>query len=317
MISKELFKKIRRIEITTSRLVSDVFAGQYHSVFKGEGIEFDEVREYQPGDDIRTIDWNVTARMGKVYVKKFIEERELTVMIIVDASLSCMFASVNMLKIRLAAEVSALLALSAIRNNDKVGLIVFTDNIEQFIPPRKGRRHVLRVIREILCIAERTDTVCMNSDNIAPRQSQTDIASAVEYLNKVTTRSTISFLISDFLEDGMGKDFTPTDRLKKTLSIANKRHDLIAITLNDPREAELTNCGITALQEAESGRIVYLDCSNEKVRQQYRRNNLMRIEKRERMFKSIGVDYVNISTAEAYSNALVRFFMQRRIKARR
>ncbi len=325
MISRELLQKIRRIEITTSRLVSDVFAGQYHSVFKGEGIEFEEVREYQPGDDIRTIDWNVTARMGRVYVKKFVEERELTVMVMVDASPSSLFASVNMLKIRLAAEISALLALSAIRNNDKVGLIVFSDKVDRFIPPRKGRGHVLRVIREILYIAEATSLNYKSNEingidgDILYKGGKTDIVGALEYLNKITTRSTISFLISDFLEENMNSDtgiVSEEDTLRKTLSIANKRHDMIAITLNDPREYELPDCGIVALRDAESGKEVYIDCFDKNVREQYRRINLLRIEKREQMFRSVGIDYVNISTAQSYTDALVRFFIRRRKMSR-
>ena len=207
MIPKELFQKIRRIEITTSRLVSDVFAGQYHSAFKGQGIEFDEVREYQPGDDVRTIDWNVTARTGKPYVKKFIEERELTVMIMVDVSLSCRFASVNMLKSQLAAEVAAILAFSAIRNNDNVGLIIFTDKIEKFIPPKKGVGHVLRVIREVLYFE--------------PEGNSTDIINALEYLNKVMTRKTICFMISDFFPARITSDFNASENLKKSLAIVN------------------------------------------------------------------------------------------------
>ena len=186
MITKEIFKKIRRIQITTSRLVTDVFAGQYHSVFKGRGMEFDEVREYQIGDDIRTIDWNVTARTGKAHIKKFVEERELTVMLLIDASMSCRFSSKIQLKSKLAAEIAAVLAFSAIRNNDKVGVIIFTDKIEKFIPPRKGTQNVLRVIREVLCFE--------------PQNKKTDIANAMEYLSKVTTRKTVSFLISDFFE---------------------------------------------------------------------------------------------------------------------
>lgn len=220
MIPKELFQKIRRIEISTSRLVTDVFAGQYHSAFKGQGIEFDEVREYQPGDDVRTIDWNVTARTGKPHIKKFVEERELTVMIMVDVSLSCRFASINMLKSQLAAELAAVLAFSAIRNNDKVGLIIFTDKIEKFIPPRKGISHVLRVIREVLYFE--------------PEGRSTDIVNALEYLNKVSSRKNIAFVISDFFPASLTAGGEAGELLKKSLAIANKRHDLISITLNDP-----------------------------------------------------------------------------------
>jgi len=268
MIPKELFQKIKRIEITTSRLVSDVFAGQYHSVFKGQGIEFDEVREYQPGDDVRTIDWNVTARTGKPHIKKFIEERELTVMVIVDVSLSCRFASVNMLKSQLAAEVAAILAFSAIRNNDRVGLIMFTDKIEKFIPPRKGVGHVLRVIREVLYFE--------------PEGNSTDIINALEYLNKVTTRKTIVFIISDFFPAKITSESNESDALKRSLAIANKRHDVITITLNDPREMELPDCGLIALEDAETGDEVLIDSSNVTLRKQYAQNNIDRLDEREK-----------------------------------
>ena len=272
MIPKELFKKIKKIEISTSRLVTDVFAGQYHSVFKGQGIEFDEVREYQPGDDVRTIDWNVTARTGKPHIKKFVEERELTVMILVDVSLSCRFASVNMLKSQLAAEVAAVLAFSAIRNNDKVGLIIFTDEIEKFIPPRKGVGHVLQVIREVLYFK--------------PKGHSTDIARALEYLNKITTRKSIAFLISDFFppdaiaanapgSQGHNRDQARMGEvLKKSLLIANKRHDVIGITLNDPREMQLPDCGLIALEDAETGKKMIIDSSDAHLRQQYYQNNI-------------------------------------------
>lgn len=314
MIPKELFQKVRRIEITTSRLVSDVFAGQYHSVFKGQGIEFDEVREYQPGDDVRTIDWNVTARTGKPHIKKFIEERELTVMILVDVSFSCRFASVNMLKSQLAAEVAAILAFSAIRNNDKVGLIIFTDKIEKFVPPRKGLRHVLHVIREVLYFE--------------PSGRSTDITNALEYLNKVTTRKSIAFLISDFFPSGAmwqaadgGHKFREQmdeseEILKKSLAIANKRHDVIAITLNDPREMELDDCGILTLEDAETGKTVLIDSSDAALRKQYRQINNDRIEKRERLFRSVGNDYIDISTDVPYTDAIVKFFIKRRRRQR-
>lgn len=296
MIPKELYQKIRRIEITTSRLVSDVFAGQYHSVFKGQGIEFDEVREYQIGDDVRSIDWNVTARTGKPHIKKFVEERELSVMILVDVSLSCRFASVNMLKSRLAAEVAAILAFSAIRNNDKAGLIIFTDKIEKFIPPRKGIRHVLRVIREVLYFD--------------PAGRSTDIPQALEYLSKVMTRSSITFLISDF--------FPPRnlqsnhEALKKSLAIANKRHDVIAVTLNDPRERRLPDCGLISLEDAETGQTILVDSSDAALRRQYDKNNQERISQRENLFRSVGADYINIATDEPYTDAIVKFFLKRR-----
>ncbi len=314
MIPKELFQKVRRIEITTSRLVSDVFAGQYHSVFKGQGIEFDEVREYQPGDDVRTIDWNVTARTGKPHIKKFVEERELTVMILVDVSLSCRFASVNMLKSQLAAEVAAILAFSAIRNNDKVGLIIFTDGIEKFIPPRKGLRHVLHVIREVLYFE--------------PKGRSTDITHALEYLNKVTTRKSIAFLISDFFPSGTmlseakgcqsyREELNGSQEiLKKALAIANKRHDVIAITLNDPREMQLPDCGIITLEDAETGKTVLIDSTDAALRQQYHQNNTERLKRRERLFRSVGTDYIDISTEVPYTDAIVKFFAKRRRRKR-
>ncbi|MBU0468001.1 MAG: DUF58 domain-containing protein [Candidatus Omnitrophica bacterium] len=297
MLPKELLKKIKQIEITTSRLVSDVFAGQYHSVFKGQGIEFDEVREYQMGDDIRTIDWNVTARTGIPHIKKFVEERELVVMIMVDVSRSSKFATEGVLKNQLAAEISSLLALSAIRNNDKVGLIVFTDKIEKFIPPRKGTKHVLRVIREVLYFK--------------PENNKTNINHALDYLNKVTTRKTISFLISDYLTD------EGQDSLKKSLSAANKRHDLIAITLNDPREQNLPDCGLITLEDAETGQTVVIDSSDKNIRKTFFKLNQERIVKRKELFRMCGVDFIDISTDMSYSDEIVKFFLKRRKRIRR
>lgn len=300
MIPKEILRKIRRIEITTSRLVSDVFAGQYHSVFKGQGIEFDEVREYQFGDDVRTIDWNVTARTGRPYVKKYVEERESTVMILVDLSASCRFASVNMLKSQLAAELAATLAFSAVRNNDKAGLIVFTDKIEKFIPPRKGIRHVLRIIREALYYK--------------PQGQSTDIIAALEYLNKVTPRKTIAFLISDFLGYTSGAETDVQARLKKALTLVNKHHDVIAVTLNDRREMRLPDCGIVALEDAENGELVYVDSSNPGIVRQYELDNLERVKRREQIFNAAGVDRIDVHTDISYSDALIRFFAKRRRK---
>ncbi len=300
MIPKELFRKVRRIEITTSRLVSDVFAGQYHSVFKGQGIEFDEVREYQFGDDIRTIDWNVTARTGRPYVKKYVEERELTVMILVDLSASCRFGSVSMLKSQLATELAATLAFSAIRNHDKVGLVLFTDRVEKFIPPRKGIQHVLRIIREVLYFK--------------PQGRATNIPGALEYLNKVTTRKTIAFLVSDFLGSATSANKDAHDDLKKAVSTANKRHDIIAVTLNDPREMRLQNCGIISLEDAENGELIYVDSSDTEIVKQYERDNLERIRKRDQLLNSVGVDHIDVHTNSSYSDALVRFFRKRRRK---
>ncbi len=297
MIPKELFEKVKRIEIKTSRLVADVFAGEYHSVFKGQGIEFDEVREYNPGDDIRTIDWNVTARTGTPHIKKFQEERELTVMLLVDVSKSCRFASSGMLKSQIAAEISALLALSAIRNNDKVGLIIFTDQIELFIPPKKGPRHALRVLREALYFE--------------PEHDQTDITCVLEYLNHVTTRKTISFLISDFFTQNV--DIDPA--LKKMLAVTNRRHDLIAVTLNDQRERELKDSGLILMEDAETGEMNYVDSSSAMVRRKFREISQQRCLAREQLFRSIGMDQIDIWTHESYSDALVKFFLKRRKRA--
>lgn len=296
MIPREILRQIRRIEITTSRLVTDVFAGQYHSAFKGQGIEFEEVREYQIGDDIRTIDWNVTARTGRAHVKKFTEEREMTVMILVDASASSHFASVNKLKSQLAAEIAALLAFSAIRNQDKAGLIIFTDRIEKFIPPRKGISHVLRLIREVLYFN--------------PQGKKTDIVQAIEFLNKVTIRKSVAFVISDFLVDELFKD--ENRPLRRVLSIANKRHDLIAVCLNDPREEKLPAAGIFCLEDAESGEQMFVDASDRRIQQEYQQKNRERLQKRANLFNSVRMDYINLSTEGSYTDEIVKFFLKRK-----
>lgn len=301
MIPKDLFKKVRRIEITTSRLVTDVFAGQYHSVFKGRGLEFDEVREYFPGDDVRTIDWNVTARTGKPHIKKYVEERELTVMLLVDVSRSCQFATINELKSKLAAEIAALLAFSAIRNNDKIGLLIFTDKIEKFIPPVKGTKNVLRLIREILFFK--------------PQNTSTDMVAALDYLNKVMTRKSVAFLISDFFENTAGQNTNETavsSRLKKALAIANRRHDLIGVTLNDRRERELPSCGLLMLKDAENGRLTLVDSSSLRVREQYAARAEVRLKNRQRLFDSVGMDHIDIATDTSYSDEIVKFFLKRR-----
>lgn len=287
MIPKEIISKIRRIQITTSRKVTDVFAGQYQSVFKGVGMEFDEVREYMPGDEIRSIDWNVTARMGHPYIKKFIEERELTIMILLDVSKSCNFGTVGRMKNDLAAELCSVIAFSAIRNNDKVGMITFTDQVERFIPPRKGVRHVLRVIREAI----------YNE----PGGTKTDINMVLEYLNKVTSRRTITFLVSDFF----AKDF------KKTLSITNKKHDVIGVTITDPAEIKLPNAGIIKLHDAETGLPYMVDTSDKKIRQRYQKHNEEIIRKRQEVFRSVNVDTINIQTDKSYVDPLIRFFRMR------
>ncbi|RJP67560.1 MAG: DUF58 domain-containing protein [Candidatus Abyssobacteria bacterium SURF_17] len=287
MLPKEIFRKIRRIQIYTTRTVNDVLAGQYRSVFKGRGIEFAEVREYQVGDDVRMIDWNVTARMGRPYVKQFSEERELTAMLLVDLSASGRFGSVELTKNEMAAEIAALLAFSAIRNNDKVGLIIFTDRVEKFVAPQKGRSHVLRVIREILYFR--------------PAGKGTDIAAAIEYLMRISTRRTVAFLISDFIASGY----------QKKLRAANKRHDMIAFRITDPRETELPRVGLIRLEDPETGGILLVDTRSEKLRRNYERAVAQDRAKQLHSFRSMNVDTVDLRTDSSYIEPLVRFFRMR------
>ncbi|MDD5422496.1 MAG: DUF58 domain-containing protein [Candidatus Omnitrophota bacterium] len=288
MLPKDIIKKIRRIEITTSKLVTDMLAGQYESVFKGRGIEFDEVREYQPGDEIRSIDWNVTARMGHPFIKKFVEERQLTVMILLDASGSSYFGTSHRLKRELASEVAAVLAFAATQNKDRVGLLIFSDKIEKFIPPRKGLPHVLRVIRESLYFK--------------PKGKGTDIAGALRYLDSVTTRRAVVFIISDFF----AKDF------KKSLSIANKRHDAIAITLTDPRELELPNAGLMEFTDAETGKLFLIDTSRASIRKRYADRSQELIRERLKTFASINMDHMDIRTDRPYIDEFIKFFKRRK-----
>jgi uncharacterized protein (DUF58 family) len=292
MISKEVLKNIRRIQITTSRMVTDVFAGQYQSVFKGKGMEFEEVREYQAGDEIRSIDWNVTARMGTPYIKKFVEERELTVMLILDMSPSSFFGTRNQQKMQLAAQICSVLALAAIKNNDKVGFIAFTEKIEKFIPARKGLRHVLRIISEALYFK--------------PSGKGTDINVALEYLNKVTTRKTVTFIISDFY----------AANFKKMLAVSNKRHDIVAITVTDPMEMELADAGIVKLEDLESGQTFIIDTSDLSVRKKYAQDAHKRTEDRDMLFRSINVDNIDIRTDIPYAQSLFRFFKTRERRLR-
>lgn len=287
MLPKEIIKKIRRIQITTARTVNDVLAGQYRSVFKGRGMEFAEVREYQLGDDVRSIDWNVTARTGRLYVKQFCEERELTVMLLVDASGSGRFGSFEQTKNELAAEIGALIAFSAIRNNDKVGLIIFTDTVEKFVAPKKGRSHVLRVIREILYFQ--------------PSGRRTDIAAAIEYLMRITTRRTVAFLISDFLATGY----------ERRLRIANQRHDIIALRITDPREVELPPAGLIQLEDPESGEVALVNAGDSKLRKRYERLVRRYLAEQAKAFRSMNVDHVEIWTNSSYVEPLVRFFRMR------
>jgi uncharacterized protein (DUF58 family) len=288
MLPKEILRKVRRIEITTSKLVTDMLSGQYESVFKGRGIEFDEVREYQPGDEIRSIDWNVTARMGHPFIKKFVEERQLTVMILLDVSASSYFGTAKRLKSELAAEILAVLAFAAIQNKDRIGLVIFTDRIEKFIPPRKGLSHVLRVIREALYFK--------------PKGKGTDIAAALRYLDGVTTRRVVTFIISDFF----AKDY------KKALALANKRHDVIAITITDPREIDLPNVGLLELQDAETGSVFLIDTSNETIREKYSRRSRELIAERDKVFNSVSMDHIGIRTDRPYIDEFIKFFKKRK-----
>jgi uncharacterized protein (DUF58 family) len=287
MLPKEILKKVREIEIRTNRLVNEVFAGEYESVFKGRGIEFAEVREYAPGDDVRTIDWNVTARFGKPFVKQFIEERELTVMLLVDLSGSEDFGSAARVKREIVAEVAALLAFSAIVNNDKVGYIAFSDQVEKLIPPKKGRRHVLRVIREVLY-------------SRAVKRG-TSIKTALEYLGQVLAKRSVVFLISDFWDQGY----------EQVLRVAQKRHDVIAIQILDPREQEIPNVGFIELSDPETGEQMLIDTADRGYCQQIAKRVQTMIGERERLFRTIRMDTIQLQTDKPYLEPLIRFFERR------
>lgn len=287
MIPAEVLKKIRQIQIRTTHMVSDLFAGQYHSVFKGQGMEFQEVREYLPGDDIRAIDWNVTARMGHPFIKKFVEEREMTVMLMVDISRSNDFGSKQQIKRDLAAEVAAVLAFSAIQNNDRVGLILFSDEVEHFLPPRKGTRHVLRVIRDVLYYKA--------------KKRGTSISSALNFLNNISSRKTVAFLISDFID----ADY------EQALAVSAKRHDLISVLIRDNRERTWVPAGVIEWEDAETGRRVLVDTSNQATRDAFestfaRRQNLLTST-----FMKRGIDVIELTTGQPYASELVRFFLKR------
>jgi uncharacterized protein (DUF58 family) len=292
MLPREIIRKIRRIQITTNRLVNESLAGEYHSVFKGRGMEFDEVREYQHGDDIRTIDWNVTSRTGHPFVKRYVEERELTVMLLVDASASGSFGSASKTKGEIAAEISALIAFSAIKNNDRVGAILFTDRVEKFIPPRRGSTHVLRLIREMLFYQ--------------PERRGTSIQKALDHLNLVVHKSAVVFLISDLLDQGF----------EQSLKVADRKHDVIVIQIVDPREQELPNVGILEVRDAETGEVAYIDTSLPIVRATYRANWGKNRAKLSKLFQSQRMDHVAIDTSRPYDVPLVRFFEERARRAR-
>jgi len=292
MIPEELVRKIKRIEIHTKNLVNNVFSGEYQSVFKGQGMEFSEVREYQEGDDIRLIDWNVSARMGDTYVKKFVEERELTIIFAVDASSSGEFGTFEKMKGDIAVELCAVLAFSAIKNNDRVGLIIFTDKIEKFIPPKKGRKHVLRVIRELLYFR--------------PEGRKTDLENLLEYMRTAIKRKSVVFLISDFLDSGY----------ERSLRVANKKHDIIAITITDPRELEIPDIGFIELEDSETGEIILLDTHSHRVRREFAQSAEEMINARDKTFQSINIDSINVFSDKSYIEPLVKFFRMRAQKFR-
>ncbi len=293
MLPREVLEKVRRIEIKTRRMVTDALAGEYHSIFKGRGMEFSEVREYQSGDDIRTIDWNVTSRTGSLHVKKFTEERELTVLLVLDVSGSSDFGTRAHFKREIAAEMGALLAFSAIKNNDRVGAIVFTNEVEMYIPPRKGRGHVLRVIRDLLYLQ--------------PKGKGTNLAHACEYLNRITRKRAVVFILSDFMDSNFDKP----------MRVAAKKHDLISVFITDPSESQLPPVGLVELQDAETGRRVLLDTSDRAAMAAYHRRVEARRQRQRDLLTGMGVDLIDIRTDVPYDRPLLRFFRMRERRLRR
>ena len=287
MSTSALLKKVRKIEIKTKGLSNHIFAGEYQTAFKGKGMAFSEVREYQPGDDVRSIDWNVTARYNAPFVKVFEEEREMTVMLLIDVSASGNFGTQEQFKRELATELSAILAFSAIKNNDKVGVIFFTDKVEQFIPPKKGKSHILRIIREVLAFQ--------------PTGKGTNIAGALEYFNSVIKKRSICFILSDF----MSKEFD------RPLKIASKKHDLVALRIHDAREDTLPNVGLVPMQDAETEKMIFVDTSSKKVRDNFAKNRLKATEKLRKLFPASGVDLIDITTGTDYVKSLINFFKTR------
>ncbi len=287
MIPAEVLKSVRRIEIKTKSIIDSMMGGEYRTVFKGNGMEFAEVRHYEEGDDIRAIDWNVTARTGEPFIKRNMEERELTVMLVIDVSASGDFGTSNQTKSELTAELGALLAFSAIRNNDQVGLLLFSDQIEKYIPPKKGRNHVLHLIRELLYFQ--------------PKGKGTDIAGALAHLNMIQKKKSVTFLISDFRDS----DY------ERPLTISARRHDLIAVSTEDPRESELPRVGLMELYDQESGETLLVDTNNRKFREAFENKEKLRIEKREELFKKAKIDLLTVNTKEGYLEPLVRFFKMR------
>ena len=288
METSELLKRVRKIEIKTRGLSKNIFAGEYHSAFKGRGMTFSEVREYQYGDDIRNIDWNVTARHNRPYVKIFEEERELTVMLMIDVSASRNFGTISKLKKNQITEIAAVLAFSAIQNNDKIGVIFFSDKIEKFIPPKKGRTHILHIIRELI--------------DFYPEDKQTDIEQALEYMTNSIKKRCTCFVISDFIDE---HDFA------HALAIANRKHDVVALRVYDPRENQLPPVGMMYLRDAETGEQMWVDTSDKKLREAYEKYAFVREKELDAIFKRSGVDVANIRSDEDYVRALITFFKKR------
>jgi uncharacterized protein (DUF58 family) len=293
VIPHEVIRQIRRLQLKARRAVESLLGGEYHSVFKGTGIAFEEVREYQPGDDIRSIDWNVTARMGHPFVKRFIEERELTVMLLVDVSGSQQFGTLLQQKREVAAELAAVLAFSAVSNNDRVGLIQFTDQVERFVPPRKGTRHVLRLIRDVLFFQ--------------PQRRGTSLREGLDFLNRVLRRRIIVFLMSDFLDAGF----------ERAYKRAGRRHDLVAVRITDPREETLPPVGLVQLEDSETGQRLLLDTSSRAVRQHYEQAARQRREELVQLARAAGTDLIEVSTDGGHLDALLRFFRLRERRQRR
>ena len=289
ILTEELAEKIKRIEITARHLVTDSLAGEYHSVFKGMGMEFDEMRPYSPGDDVRRIDWNVTARMNTPYIRKYQEERELTVFLAVDASGSSDFGTTGQFKRELAAELAAVLSFAATTNNDKVGLLIFTDKPELIVPPRKGKRHVLRMVRDLLVFT--------------PEGRGTSIESALDTINRVVKRRSITFLISDFLVE--------PESLRSSLAATNRRHDIIALDLHDPMEQQIPDVGLMVLEDAETGELEWVDTSNKAWREAFEARTLDLEQQKRRLLSSLAIDHIQISTDKDYVVELNEFFARR------
>jgi len=324
MLARDIIQRVREIQVHTGRQVADVLAGQYVSVFKGSGIEFDEVRPYIPGDDVRTIDWNVTARMGEPFVKRYVEERQLTLMLMADISASQDFGSAGRSKREVTAELCALLAFSAIRNDDKVGLTLFHGGIEQYIPPRKGQKHALRVVREVL-----THGTGETPEEQATRRAKrsrfrwlpwgrrrawwrtgrqaTNVAGAMEFLMSVTSRKTVCFVVSDFLDD----------QFLQAMRSANRKHDVVAVLISDPRELEMPKIGMVSLIDPETGRTTHFDTGSSSFRDEFRSQAATRIENFSRDLAKSSIDFIHIDASQSVVEPLVRFFRMRERRMRR